>query len=155
MVKPRKKITIILGLNFATVFVPWLCCCFELMVVIFTVISYIYNGRWDKWDHCFYLFCALLIIWVFCLIIALLVCRKRLVIEGKMLRIKKGREVLYQCDVSEIYAVKRERFSPFSSEPGSIIIVNYLHPVPKSFLLLMSWFSYKRVSNYIKNYKKQ
>ena len=156
MVEHKKRLTIILGLNMATVFVTSLCFCFECLVLISTLFASIYNNRWDQWDHCLYCLFALSALWLVSFLVALFICRKRLIIEGRTLRITKGKEILYQCDVSEIKSIERERFSPLlKSDPGGIIIVNFRHPIPKDILLSMSWFSYKRAIRTIAKQKRQ
>lgn len=89
-----------------------------------------------------------------CIFTAALICRKRLIIEGQTLRITKGRETIYQCEISEIKSVERLRFAPLTqSFPGGILIVNYVHPVPKDLDICMSWISYKRVLKLIRRMK--
>lgn len=150
----KESLKIRLGLNFATVFVTFCCCCFELLVVCFTLFTSIYFGRWDQWHYCLYVLYALMAIWMICFVVALIVCRKRLVIEGRILRVEKGGKTLYECEVSEITSIQRKRFSPIlDSEPGSIIIENPKNPIPNGIDLFMDWVSYKRVVKLIK--KKQ
>ena len=150
-VKSRKRITIILGLNLITVLLPFFLGCFELLVIFVHLMIGVSTGEWESWVGCLYWLAAFASIWVVSFLFALFLCKKRLIIDGCTLSISKGKEILYQCDISEVRAVYRARFSPFiNSEPGSIVIVNYEHPVPKRLLLLMSWLSYKRICAFIK-----
>ncbi|MCR5514097.1 MAG: hypothetical protein K6F36_01500 [Bacilli bacterium] len=147
----KKGITIIIGFNLVTTLLPLVLGFFEFLVVFVQVMRGISTGEWGLWIRCLYWLIGFVAIWLVAFFIALIVLKKRLIIEGHTLRITQGKETLYQCDISEIRAVHRERFSPLlNAEPGSITIINPDNPVPKKILLLMSWASYKKITNYIK-----
>ena len=154
MVRRRKKITIVLFMNVATEVVPAFCLGLELAIVFLTFLTSAYYGNWSQWSHCLYSLYGMFCIWGGCIFTAALICRKRLIIEGQTLRITKGRETIYQCEISEIKSVERLRFAPLTqSFPGGILIVNYVHPVPKDLDICMSWISYKRVLKLIRRMK--
>ena len=154
MVKREKRLRITLSLNMVTVLFPLFLGYIELIVVFVQVMRGITTNKWDQWICCLYWLAGLSAVWLVSFLVALLVCKKQLIIEGQILRIVKGGETLYQCPVSEIRAVRRLRFAPITqSFPGGIDILNNLHPIPKNISLCMSWISYKRICTFIKKTK--
>lgn len=58
-----------------------------------------------------YIGCALLVVWAICFIVALIVCKRRLVLDGDMLRLSLRKEVAFERPIEEIDVVMRGRFS--------------------------------------------
>lgn len=141
-------------MNFVTVFVTALLACFEILVIIFQCIGCIFNDRWDQWVYCLYVLIGLAAIWIVCFLIALIVCRKRLVIMENVLFVAKGQSILYSCPLSEVIMLDHEPFAPITrSSIGELIIINKKHPLPNNLYLYMSRLSYWRVVRFFKKKK--
>lgn len=145
MVRNKRPLKIILGLNFATVFMTLFVLCFEVLAIIAQCIGCVVHGRWDQWMFCLYFAIGLSCVWLAVFAVALIVCRKRLVIAGETLKVTQGKRVLYACDVTDICFLEHDSLSILRSNIGQLMLVNRKHPLPNDMCLYMSWLSYRRV----------
>lgn len=134
----------------ATVFVPWLCLCFGLLLTAAYVVSGLIHGTWDGWIPLVVWAIAFAVLWSASLVVAAIACKRKLILDGLTLRLMDKKEVVYECSIREIASVERERFSPIlNSNPGSVVITNYAHPLPDRGVIFASWFAYRRIKKYI------
>lgn len=146
-----KKIKIIIGLNFVTTSVTFVLMCVEAVVLILCVIGQATKGD-GEWLFALKMLAVLAAIWVVCFLIALAVCRKRLVLTGHILMVTKGKNVLYQTPIEDIAWLDYDPFNPMITEIGQITF-RAKTPVPENIYLYMGWVSYRRVKKYIDSHK--
>lgn len=156
MLKNDRPLKAIIGLNFATSLFACFFGCFWLFFAIGYIINGLIKGEWEGWKALFIGAGVLLGIWTISLIVTLIVCKRRIVLDGSNLRITRRKEIIYECPIRDILKVERGRFSPIiNSNPGSIIIINFIRPLPDNEEFYVGWFTYIRIKRRIMRTKQR
>ena len=152
MVKRRRPIKVIIGLNLVTASLTFMLLFLEGFILILLGISQARDGKAD-WLFALKFLGVMAIIWAICFLVALIICRKRLIVDDSKLTIRKGRIVLYETPIEDINWVEYQPFGPITGTGR--MLLSGKRPVPEGADATIGWMSYKRIEKRIKKLKKE
>ena len=150
MVRSPKPIKIRIGINIVTSFLTVILACVEGFVLIISAIFDALRGGED-WLFSLRFLAVLVGIWLVCFVVALIACRKRLIVTDSTLKVIKGKDVLYETPLNEIAWVGYDFFDIIDRSQIGEMLISAKSPVPEDLSLNMGWLSYKRVEKRIRS----
>ena len=152
MTKNDRPIKIRLGLNFVTSLITALVLFMEGVILILCAIGHATRGN-GQWMYAVYFLVVFASIWGISFIIALIVCKKTLIIMGSVLKVTKSGQTIYETSLVDVRWIEFEPFAPLTRSQIGELIISSKKPLPSGLNLYMDWFSYKKVSKRIHKFQ--